>query len=76
MSSWMELSLIVECPHCGDDSSECAEFNNEEGDGGGVTSGVYESFCNSCNKDFWFQARCDFQVEPMYVWAKKPKVKK
>ena len=76
MSSWMELSLRVECPHCGNDYSECAEFNNEEGDGSGVTSGVYESSCYSCDKDFWFQARCDFQVEALKTWLKKPKEKK
>ena len=66
-----EFSLEVECPHCGAEQHETAEFNFEES---------YPSHCNSfprkvecfeCDKDFWFKAVCNFEVEASEISKKK-----
>lgn len=73
--SYFELPVRVECPHCGEEHNECAEFNMLEADNCGVDSRVFESFCSECKKDFWFTAYCSFEVEPSEIYKKEPKRK-
>lgn len=71
--SYFEMHLTVECPHCGDESHEHAEFNMYEGYQSGVDSGYYKVDCFECNKEFWFKARCSFETEATEILKKKPK---
>lgn len=69
------MHLTVECPHCGSDQNEQPEFNMLSADDLGVDSGHYKRRCYDCDKEFWFKARCNFDVEVLDVYKKQPKKK-
>lgn len=61
--NWIELKVNVDCPFCGEGNIESAEFDTYQGDDQGVNSGEYKSYCMECDKDFYFTARVNFEVE-------------
>jgi ribosomal protein S27E len=71
--SYFEMSLTVECPFCGNESTEHAEFDMCEADRSGVNSCYFEVECPECFKGFWFNAYCSFDVEVSNILKKKPK---
>lgn len=75
MSSWFELSTTVACPHCDEETHVTPEFNMASGDRSGVKSGVYEEQCSNCDKIFFWNSYCSFEVE-VESFKKDPSRKK
>ena len=73
MGDWFEMHMDVECPHCGNETQEHAEFNMSEAEDHGVESGYYEVECHECYKKFWFNGRVSFETEVRNILTKKPK---
>jgi hypothetical protein len=68
----MEFHIEVQCAHCGADHFTSVQFDERCADTSGVDSNPTEAFCNECCKEFWFDARLNFEVEPMNIWKQKP----
>lgn len=73
--SHVEFSLEVECPYCGNESTECAEFNLDSADQCGCKSDTIEVECWECCKKFWYRGYLEFNTEVTNIYLKKPKVK-
>jgi transposase-like protein len=68
--------LEIYCPHCEEETHVSANFDEGCADMSGVDSSVARWPCGNCGKEFWFDARLNFEVEPMNSWKKKPKERK
>jgi len=60
---WIELHYFVQCPHCGSDQQESAEFNMGEADNCGVSSPVHSTDCTTCEEGFYFKLHCSFELD-------------
>lgn len=74
----MEFHVDVECPHCGEEQTTCATFNELElGPEGGRSHPMHEDHCQNeeCDKEFWYYADLRMECEFEQAFTKKPKKK-
>lgn len=71
----MEFNVEVYCPHCDSENYSCVDFDEGCADISGVDSSPTRATCDKCCKDFWFDARLNFEAESMDTWKMKPKQK-